>query len=71
MRKINVGSALKSAAIESMRAALADAGPGYNPYEVIGSGLPNDVMIACRQAVKRVTQGYLELFGSAGKAEGF
>jgi ketose-bisphosphate aldolase len=71
VRKVNVGSALKRACVESMRAALAAAGSDYNPYEVVGSGLANDVMVACRLAVQEVTRGYLELFGSAGKADGF
>ncbi|MBE3064022.1 MAG: class II fructose-bisphosphate aldolase, partial [Spirochaetes bacterium] len=71
VRKINVGSALKRACIESMRAALADIRPDYNPYEVVGSGLAHDVMVGCRRAVQEVTRGYLELFGSAGKADGF
>ncbi|MCX7039223.1 MAG: class II fructose-bisphosphate aldolase [Spirochaetes bacterium] len=71
VRKINVGSALKRACIESMRATLAGIGPDYNPYEVVGSGLAHDVMVGCRRAVQEVTRGYLELFGSAGKADGF
>jgi len=70
-RKINVGSALKRACIESMRTVCAGIGPDYNPYKVVGSGLANDVMVACRRAVQEVTRGYLELFGSAGKADGF
>jgi fructose/tagatose bisphosphate aldolase len=70
-RKINVGSALKRACVESMRAAVADTGPDYNPYEAMGSGLAHDVMVGCRRAVQEVTRGYLELFGSAGKADGF
>ena len=70
-RKINVGSALKRACIEAMRASLAAAGSEYNPYEVVGSGLPNDVMVACREAVRGVARDYIELFGSAGKADGF
>jgi fructose/tagatose bisphosphate aldolase len=71
VRKINVGSALKRAAIEAMRSALVAAGPGYNPYEVVGSGLPHDVMVACREAVQGVTREYLEVFGSVGKADEF
>ena len=71
VRKVNVGSALKRAAIEAMRSALAAAGPGYNPYEVVGSGLSQDVMVACRVAVQRVAREYIELFGSAGKADEF
>ena len=70
-RKINVGSALKRACIESMRSALAGTGPAYNPYEVVGSGLPADVMVAGRMAVQDVTRGFMELFDSAGKADGF
>ncbi len=57
VRKINVGSALKRACMESMRAVLADIGPDYNPYEVVGSGLPSDVMVACRRAVQEVSRG--------------
>jgi fructose/tagatose bisphosphate aldolase len=71
VRKINVGSAMKRACIESMRAVIAGAGADYNPYEVVGSGLPNDVMVACRGAVEEVTRGFMELFDSAGKADGF
>jgi fructose/tagatose bisphosphate aldolase len=71
VRKINVGSAMKRACIESMGGALAGLSADYNPYEVVGSGLPNDVMTACRRAVQKVTGEYMELFGSAGKADGF
>ena len=70
-RKINVGSAMKRACIESMRSVLARTGPDYNPYEVVGSGLSDDVMVGCRKAVEEITRGYMELFGSAGKADGF
>lgn len=70
-RKINVGSALKRACIESLRAALAGLGPDYNPYEAVGSGLASDVMVGCRRAIQDLTRGYMELFGSAGMADGF
>ena len=70
-RKINVGSAMKRACIESMRTVLARTGPDYNPYEVVGSGLSDDVMVGCRKAVEEITRGYMELFDSAGKADGF
>ncbi len=71
VRKVNVGSALKRVCIESMRGALSRLGPDYNPYEVVGSGLAHDVMMECRRAVQEVTQDYMALFGSAGKADGF
>jgi ketose-bisphosphate aldolase len=70
-RKINVGSAMKRACIESMRTVIAGTGTDYNPYEVVGSGLSNDVMVGCRRAVEDVTRGFMELFDSAGKADGF
>jgi fructose/tagatose bisphosphate aldolase len=70
-RKINVGSALKSACIESMRAVLNGIQGEYNPYEIVGSGISRDVMMACRTAVQRTAREYMELFGSVGKATGF
>jgi hypothetical protein len=42
-----------------------------NPYEVIGSGLPDDVMTAGRTAMQKVVEDYMGLFGSAGKAASF
>jgi fructose/tagatose bisphosphate aldolase len=71
VRKINVGSALKRACIEATRSALAAAGSEYNPYEVVGSGLPGDLMMAGRVAVQGVVREFIDLFGSAGKADGF
>ena len=71
IRKINVGSILKQTFFETMRAAGNRAGDGYNPYEVIGSGGARDVMAAGRAAMQRVVQEYMELFGSARKADDF
>jgi fructose/tagatose bisphosphate aldolase len=71
VRKINVGSILKKTFFEAMRAASINAGDAYNPYEVIGSGVAPDVMAAGRSAMQNVVQEYMELFGSADKADGF
>lgn len=71
VRKINVGSILKRTFFETMRAAGVRAGDAYNPYEVIGSGVAEDVMAAGRIAMQKVVREYMELFGSAGKAVGF
>jgi ketose-bisphosphate aldolase len=68
VRKVNVGSILKRSFLEAMRAASVAAGTFYNPYETIGSGLPNDVMVAGRSAMQKVVEDYMGLFGSAGKA---
>jgi fructose/tagatose bisphosphate aldolase len=70
VRKINVGSALKQACIEAMRKTLAALGPGYNPYDAVGSGLRDDVMVACRRAIQQVVDTYMRLFRSNGKADG-
>jgi ketose-bisphosphate aldolase len=68
VRKVNVGSILKRSFLEAMRTASVAAGTAYNPYETIGSGLPNDVMVAGRAAMQKVVEDYMGLFGSAGKA---
>ncbi|MCJ7555345.1 MAG: class II fructose-bisphosphate aldolase [Gammaproteobacteria bacterium] len=69
IRKINVGSALKQAYFKHLRAACADVDPGYNPYEVIGSGLSEDVLMAGRIALQREVEELIQLFGSTGKAD--
>lgn len=71
VRKVNVGSAMKRAGIEAMRGSLERLPSDYNPYEAVGSGLDNDVMVACRRAVRDVVRDFMALFGSAGKADGF
>jgi fructose/tagatose bisphosphate aldolase len=69
IRKINVGSALKQAYFETLRAVCDTTGDTYNPYDVIGSGLREDVLMAGRIALQRKVEHYMRLFGSAGKAE--
>ena len=71
IRKVNVGSALKRACIEALRNGLEGIGDRYNPYEVVGSGTNQDVLMAGRRAVQAVAREYMTLLGSAGKADGF
>ncbi len=68
VRKINVGSRLKQAFLDAMRDA-AMRSDRVNPYEAIGSGLANDVMVAGRLAMQAEVQRLMRLFGSAGKAD--
>jgi len=68
IRKINVGSILKRTYFEALRAALAGIGQEYNPYDVVGSGLKDDVLTRARLVLQDVVQGLMELFGSKGKA---
>jgi fructose/tagatose bisphosphate aldolase len=68
VRKINVGSVLKQAYFEALRDACAMVEARYNPYEVIGSGLSQDVLMAGRVALQRRVEDLMRLFGSAGRA---
>ncbi len=68
IRKINVGSVLKRTYFEAVRGACSRVGEDYNPYEVVGSGLDKDVLIAGRVALQRTVQELMTLFGSAGRA---
>lgn len=66
--KINVGSLLKQAYFGALRQAIAAAGESANPYEVIGSGLKEDVLVAGRLALQEAVMELMDLFGSTGKA---
>jgi len=68
VRKINVGSLLKQVYFGALRQAIAATGESANPYEVIGSGLKEDVLVAGRLALQGAVMELMELFGSAGKA---
>jgi fructose/tagatose bisphosphate aldolase len=68
IRKINVGSILKRTYFETLRTALAEVGQDYNPYDVVGSGLKDDVLTKARLALQTVVQDLIELFGSKDKA---
>ena len=67
IRKINVGSVLKRTYFETLRSACLRVGKHYNPYEVVGSGLPADVLTAARLALQKTVEDLLGLIGSAGR----
>jgi fructose/tagatose bisphosphate aldolase len=69
IRKVNVGSVLKSSFFEAVRSACGKVvGDKYNPYETVGSGLEADVLAVGRLALQETVVGLMRLFGSAGKA---
>jgi fructose/tagatose bisphosphate aldolase len=68
VRKINVGSILKRTYLETLREASNQLGDAYNPYDVMGSGFPEDVLTKARVAVQERIAELMHLFGSAGKA---
>ncbi len=67
IRKINVGSNLKRTYFETLRQACGQVAEDYNPYEVVGSGLPSDVAAVARVALQKAVEDQMRLFGSAGK----
>lgn len=71
IRKINVGSALKQVYFDALRKTCKSTSEVYNPYEVIGSGLNEDVLMAGRIALQQKVENYMHLFGSSGKAKSF
>ena len=70
IRKINVGSILKQIYFHELRAACRKSKPDASPYEVIGSGLPEDIAVAGRLAMQKAVEDLMQLFGSAGRAQG-
>jgi fructose/tagatose bisphosphate aldolase len=68
IRKINVGSALRSAFFRAVADRVDTLSGDFNPYEVVGSGLTSDILTAGRLAVRDVVLRKMEVFGSAGKA---
>ena len=61
IRKINVGSALKSVYFEAVRRAIERVGDNYNPYEVVGSGLAGDILTAGRVALQKMVEDWMIL----------
>jgi ketose-bisphosphate aldolase len=68
IRKINVGSALRTAFYSAVRDRVRATGDTFNPYEVLGSGSVDDILLCGRLAVRVWVYERLELFGSAGRA---
>ena len=68
IRKINVGSILKQVYFQALKEACLAVEPDANPYEIIGSGLKEDVLISGRMALQEKTEEFMNWFGSSGKA---
>lgn len=66
--KVNVGSRLKQAFYGAIETGLMAVDETRNPYEVIGSGLEQDILVRGRLAMTLVIEEYMEALGSAGKA---
>jgi fructose/tagatose bisphosphate aldolase len=68
IRKVNVGSALKQAYFGALSEKCRECSENSNPYDVIGSGLSSDVLVAGRLAVQHVVEDWMRTIGSAGRA---
>jgi fructose/tagatose bisphosphate aldolase len=68
IRKVNLGSALKQAFFRALSEACHSRAASSNPYEIIGSGLASDVLVAGRIAMQSVCAEWMTLLGSSGRA---
>lgn len=68
IRKVNVGSVLKQAYLAALRSACTAVAPDANPYQVLGSGFPEDVLTAGRLAMQGEVERLMAILGSAGRA---
>jgi len=66
--KINVGSNLKRVFFNALRDACLAADEDFNPYDIIGSGLKEDVLVRGRIAMRKMVEDLMDLFGSSGQA---
>jgi fructose/tagatose bisphosphate aldolase len=67
VRKVNVSSRLKQAYFQALRLACDAQRDCANPYEVVGSGLDRDVLIAARLAGQAVVEEFMHCLGSSGR----
>lgn len=68
IRKINLSSKIKQTYFEAMRQSCLSMSEEYNPYEVIGSGLQEDILVSGRLSMQKEVENWMTIFGSAGKA---
>jgi ketose-bisphosphate aldolase len=68
IRKINLSSKIKQAYFEAVRLSCLSISQEYNPYEVIGSGLQEDILVSGRLTMQKEVENWMTIFGSAGKA---
>ena len=63
IRKVNVGSVLKQTYFRALLASCRATPTDANPYEIIGSGLAEDVLMAGRVAMRREVGELMNLLG--------
>lgn len=68
IRKINIGKTIKQAYLKELRNSCIEIKKEYNPYEVIGSGLDQDILVKAKISMQKVAERLMILFASAGRA---
>jgi fructose-bisphosphate aldolase class II len=71
IRKVNLGSVLKQIHFKAIKTAIEATSGDYNPYQVLGSGTSEDVLMAGRIALQSKVEHIMHVIGSAGKAKSF
>jgi ketose-bisphosphate aldolase len=66
--KFNVGTALKRAYLERLRAAVASAAPDASPHDLLGSHGDADLLTAGKQGMVDVVRGLIRLYGGSERA---
>ena len=67
--KVNFGTGLKQTYLAAVRKKLAQYHEPMSPHPFIGMGGENDILLACREAVKLKCLDLMRAWGSSGKAE--
>lgn len=67
IRKINIGSVLRTVFFDALKEKINVTDPLAHPYDIIGSGLAKDVLLAGKITVKNLVKEKMFIFGSAGK----
>jgi len=68
IRKIGIGTSLRKTFFDALKKKIRVTDPSTHPYNVIGSGLDKDVLLAGKIAVKNLVKQKMFIFGSAGRA---
>ena len=69
--KFNVGTVIKGAYLEGIRAALPDPSQVHNIHAFVGSREADDVLRQAKEAMKAKIVELMELYGSAGQADAY
>jgi ketose-bisphosphate aldolase len=68
IRKVNVGSLIKQVYFESIKKTVEETGKNYNPYQLVGSGQPTDVITKANMRIQEKVEKLIDLFMSSNKA---